>query len=223
MTKKNIGVIFSGSGYLDGTEITEGVLTLLSLDKSDLSLNIRCLAPDREQTRVMNHLTQKQMEEKRNVLIESARIARGNIEDIEKVNPNDFDAVLLPGGFGAALNLSNFSSKGGSGKILSCLADFLTEYRREDNKPLGAICIAPAIIALLLGEKKATLTIGEDKETALEIEKTGAIHQNCPVDGMVVDDKLRIVTTAAYMYADARLRDIAMGIDKCVQQVLKWI
>ena len=223
MTKKRVGVILSGSGYLDGAEIREAVLTLLSLDRSEYPLDVHCLAPDIKQDRVMNHLTQERQEgDTRSILVESARIARGEIQDLEKANPDEFHGVLMPGGFGAALNLSDFAHKGGSGKVIGPLKSFLTGFH-QNNKPLGAICIAPAIIALLLGHKRAVLTIGEDKETALEIEKTGAIHKNCPVDDIVVDEKLKIVTTPAYMYGNARLKDIAMGIDKCVKQVLKWI
>ncbi|MCY4523700.1 MAG: isoprenoid biosynthesis glyoxalase ElbB, partial [Halobacteriovoraceae bacterium] len=215
MDKKNIAVILSGSGYLDGSEISEAVLTLLALDKSKEQLNVRCLAPDREQARVINHLTEKAMDEKRNILIESARIARGKIEDIQKVNPEDFHGVIIPGGFGAALNLCDFGVKGSAGHVIKPLADFIGKYRQGKNRPLGAVCIAPAIVALLLGGDKAVLTIGEDRETAMEIEKTGATHRNCPVDNIVVDENLKVVTSPAYMYGDSRLNEIAIGIDKC--------
>ena len=133
-----------------------------------------------------------------------------------------FTVLFCPEDLELLLNLSNFALKGGAGEVVISVANFLTKYHAL-SRPLGAICISPTIIALLLGKQKATVTIGEDKETALEILKTGAIHKNCPVDNIVIDEKLKIVSTPAYMYGDARLRDIAVGIDRCVCQVLEWI
>ena len=219
---KTVGVVLSGCGYLDGSEISEAVLTLLALDRNPASLKVRCLAPSMEQTRVNDHLSGNTLDQTRNVLVESARIARGEVEDIGEVDPSEFHGVLLPGGFGAALNLSNFAERGGVGEINPHVEKFLKEFR-QDDKPLGAICISPAIVALLLGRKGVRLTIGEDEDTAAQLKKTGACHEYCPVDSVVIDEKHKIVSTPAYMYGSARLSHIAMGIDKCVDQVISWL
>lgn len=221
---KTIGVILSGSGHLDGAEIREAVLTLLALDKCQNKqgpLNIRCLAPNVEQSHVVNHLNGEKTGEKRNVLVESARIARGNIEDIAEANPDDFHGILMPGGFGAALNLSNFALHGSSGEIIPPVANFLKAFRKMP-KPVGAICISPAVVGLLLGQEGPTLTIGNDRQTAAELEKLGAKHQECRAHEVVVDERLKIATSPAYMYDDAGLKDIAEGIEKCVAQVVSW-
>ncbi|MCA9773561.1 MAG: isoprenoid biosynthesis glyoxalase ElbB, partial [Myxococcales bacterium] len=149
MAKKKIGVILSGSGVMDGSEIHESVIALLALDRA--GAEAVCMAPNIEQTRVWNHLTDKEATgETRNVLVESARIARGNIKDLAKVHAKDIDAVVMPGGFGAALNLCTFGLKGPDCEINPEVARLLEEMRKA-GKPIGAICIAPAAVARALG------------------------------------------------------------------------
>lgn len=217
---KKVAVILSGCGFLDGAEIRESVLTLLALDAHPVE--VTCLAPNIEQFHVVNHLDGNESQEKRNVLVESARIARGKIQDINCVNPSDFDAVMIPGGFGVAKNLCNFAFKGSSGSVDESIKKFLIQMHKE-NKPIGAICIAPAMMALLFGNENVKLTIGNDEGTAGEIEKLGAKHTIKSADEFEYDENSKIVTTPAYMYDDAKLTDVFIGIKGCVDQTIALI
>ncbi len=212
-----VGVILSGCGFKDGAEIREAVLALLALDRA--GADVRCFAPDVEQAVVIDHLRgEPRPGEKRNVLVESARIARGKIEDVKKAQARDLDALVLPGGFGAAMNLSTFASKGKDATVNADVARILRDMHAA-KKPIGAICIAPAVVAKALGFAHPKLTIGNDQGTAAAIEACGAVHEDCAVENFVVDRENRIVSTPAYMYG-ARLKDIATGIDKCIAEVL---
>ena len=214
-----IGVVLSGCGVYDGSEIHEAVLTLLAIDRLDCEAV--CMAPDVDLS-VINHRTSQETGEKRNVLTESARIARGNIRDIKEIGAADLDAIIFPGGFGAAKNLCDFALKGASASVNPEVARLLKEMAKA-NKPIGAVCIAPALIAAVLGGEYApTVTIGSDAGTAAEIDKTGAKHQLCPVTEFVVDAKNKLVTSPAYMLA-TRVSEVAEGIDKCVREVVKLI
>ncbi len=214
---KKIGVILSGCGVKDGSEIHEAVFTLLAIDQA--GAQALCMAPNIEHEEI-NHLTGEGTGKKRNVLLESARIARGNIQDISKVKASDIDAVILPGGFGAAKNLSDFASKGSEAKAHNEVAHLIHEMVLA-KKPIGAICIAPATIAAILGKEiSPTLTIGNDAGTASALEKMGAKHQNCPVKEFVVDEKNKIVSTPAYMLAN-RISETYEGISKLVKEVIK--
>ncbi len=212
-----VGVILSGCGYLDGSEITESVITLLALDRA--GAEVFCFAPSIEQRQVSNHLTGELTTESRNVLTESARVVRGKISDLSKANANELDALILPGGFGAALNLSSFGIEGASANIHDGLATLLREMH-EQKKPIGGICIAPALLALALGDDKPLLTIGDDVTTANELEKLGAQHKDCVVQGAVTDEQKKIVTCPAYMY-EAPIKDIASGIETLVEEVIR--
>lgn len=216
---KKIGVVLSGCGVRDGSEIHEAVLTLLAIDQCGAEAVCMAPASDFPET---NHLTMQETGAKRNVLVESARIARGNIRDIKEVRASELDAVILPGGFGAARNLCDFASKGAAATVNPEVARLLREMA-SSRKPIGAICIAPVVIAAVLGHELApAVTIGNDSATAAEIEKTGAVHRNCPVTGTVVDRDKMIVTTPAYMLAD-RISQVYEGIGKCVKDVFALI
>ena len=172
-----IGVVLSGCGVMDGSEIHEAVLTLLAIDRA--GAEALCMAPDIEQADVVNHLTNQPTKEKRNVLVEAARIARGKIRDIKTVKSNEIDALIFPGGYGAAKNLCNFASKG---KEATAHPDVihLVNNMTQARKPIGAICIAPAILAAIYrGKKKTRLTIGTDAATAKHLTEMGAEHENC--------------------------------------------
>ncbi len=215
---KKIGVILSGCGVFDGSEIHEAVCTLLSLDRA--GAEAICLAPDREQAGVVNHLTNEAGEGKRNVLVESARIARGKIGDVSGVKASELDAVILPGGFGAAKNLCTFAVDGPLATVDSGVASFLKEMHAA-GKPIAALCIAPAVLALVLGkEARPELTIGLDEGTAKAIEATGAKHANASATDIVVDKKNKIVTTPCYMLA-TRISEVAEGADKAVRALLE--
>jgi enhancing lycopene biosynthesis protein 2 len=216
---KKIGVVLSGCGVRDGSEIHEAVFALLAIDQA--GCEAVCMAPNIEFA-VTDHLTMQESGEKRNVLVESARIARGNIRDISDVTASDLDAVVFPGGFGAAKNLCDFAVKGSGASVNPEVLRLLKEIVAA-KKPIGVICIAPAMLAAALGkEVSPTVTIGTDAGTAAEIEKTGAKHQECPVTEFVVDVKNKIVSTPAYMLA-TRISEVQQGIEKCIREVVKLI
>jgi enhancing lycopene biosynthesis protein 2 len=217
MAMKKIGVVLSGCGVYDGSEIQEAVITLLAIDRQGCVAV--CMAPNVELS-VVNHLTTQETGEKRNVLVESARIARGNIRDVKGVTAAELDAIMFPGGFGAAKNLCNFATKGAAASVNPDVARLLKEMAIA-KKPIGAVCIAPAFIAAVLGkEYTPTVTIGTEAGTAAEINKTGAKHQECHVTELVVDRKNKLVTSPAFMLAN-HISEVYEGIDKCVKEVVK--
>ncbi len=213
-----IGIVLSGCGVNDGSEIHEAVITMLELDKAGAEMIV--IAPNIDQLHVINHATGEEMDDSRNVLIESARISRGNIEDIAGITSKDLDALIFPGGFGVAKNLSDYAM---AGMECSVNPDVLRLSREvhNDGKPIGVICIAPAIMAkILAGETE--LTIGFDEQTASDIDAMGAKHVLCPVDKIVVDKEKKVVSTPAYMEAKS-IKEAASGIEKLVAETLKMI
>ena len=216
---KRVGVLLSGCGVFDGSEIHEAVLTLLFLDRA--GAEIICMAPDIEQTGVINHLTCKETDEKRNVLVESARIARGEIKNIKDIGNSDLDALILPGGFGAAKNLCDFAVKGPDSTVNPQVQRIIMEMI-DAKKPVGGICIAPATLISALAEKNPEVTIGNNMDTASAIEKMGGKHIKCSVDEIHVDEQHKIVTTPAYMLGPG-IKDIAKGIEKLVKKVLELV
>lgn len=214
-----IAVILAGCGHADGSEIQEAILTLLALSKRDIDVEV--FAPNIEQMHVINHLTGKTTSENRNVLVEAARIARGDIQDINKANINEFDAIVLPGGFGAAKNLCNYATEGLDCKFNPVVEDFLIAGIKN-NKVMGFICIAPVLGAFIANKLniKAKLTIGNDKTTAGHIEKLGNEHIECKASDCVVDKKNNIVSTPAYMLGKS-ISEVSEGIDKLVGEVVK--
>ncbi len=217
--KKKIGVVLSGCGVYDGSEIHEAVFTLLALDRN--GAEAVCMAPNCELAEV-NHLTGEATGSSRNVLVEAARIARGKISDIKKVTAEQLDAVVFPGGFGAAKNLCDFAVKGADAAVQPEVARLLREMAAA-GKPICAICIAPALIAATLGREYAPeVTIGTDPGTAAAINATGSAHVSCPVTDIVVDRKNKIVSTPAYMLAQ-HIAEAADGIDKAVKATLDLI
>lgn len=214
---KKIGVVLSGCGVKDGSEIHESVITLLALDRAGAKAVM--MAPDTE-FEVVNHLTNEPTGEKRSVLAESARIARGNIKDMAEMKASDMDGIIFPGGYGAAKNLSNFATAGAKATVNPEVVRILKEMHAA-KKPIGVICIAPATLAAALGtEVHPTVTIGTDEGTASAIEQTGSKHKNCPVSEFVVDEANKIVSTPAYMLAGS-IKEAAEGIEKLVKKVVE--
>jgi len=209
-----VGVVLSGCGMYDGSEIHEATLTLFFLDRA--RAEIVCLAPNIEQVEVVDHVTGKSTGDRRGVLVEAARIARGNIKDIRQIRASDLDALLFPGGLGAAKNLCDFAVKGADCTVNPEVVRLVKEMH-EAKKPMGFICIAPVIAARILG---ATITIGIDKNIAAVIEKMGGKHIICEVDGIAVDEENKIVSTPAYMLGPT-ISKIALGIEKLVDKVLQ--
>jgi enhancing lycopene biosynthesis protein 2 len=212
-----VGVVLSGCGVFDGAEIHEATLTLFYLDRA--GAEIICMAPNVDQMDVVNHIKGETMGEKRNVLVEASRIARGVIKDIQDVKASDLDALIFPGGFGAAKNLCNFAVKGPDCTVYAGVEKLIKEMHAA-KKPIGFICIAPVIAAKVLGSFGPQVTIGNDKGTAEAIEKMGGKHVDSPVENAVIDQKNKIVTTPAYMLGPT-ISKVALGIEKVVNEVLK--
>ena len=216
MTQKKVAVILSGCGVYDGAEIHESVITLLRLDQR--GAQAQCFAPNIAQMHVINHLTGEEMPESRNVLVESARIARGEVKDIREANVEDFDALIVPGGFGAAKNLSDFAVKGAECTVQPDVLA-LAEAFAEAGKPVGLMCISPAMAAKIYGPG-VICTIGNDADTATVVNKMGATHQECDVSDIVEDKARKLVSTPAYMLAQS-ISEAASGINKMVDRVLE--
>ncbi len=218
MSRKKIGVLLAGCGVKDGSEIHEATLTLYFLSKH--GAETLCMAPNKAQADVVNHVSEEATGETRNVMIEAARIARGNIQDVSAVTADEMDGIIIPGGFGAAKNLCTFASHGAD-----CSADkgvsTLLQALYAARKPIGALCIAPTLLAKIFGKSQAVeLTIGSDAATASALEKMGAKHTTAKVDEIVVDRKNRIVTTPCYMLAQS-IKEVGDGVEKLVVEILK--
>ncbi len=217
--RTKVGVLLSGCGFLDGSEIHEAALTLLFLDQN--GAEAVCIAPDIDQSDVIDHRAKKAAGQPRNVLTEASRIARGNIKDIKDADPGEMDALILPGGFGAVKNICDFASKGAACAVQPAAERLIREMHRA-QKPLGFICIAPVIAAKVLGSFHPEVTIGNDSATAGLLEKMGARHKICKVDEIAVDEKNNIVSTPAYMLGPG-ISCVGSGIEKLVLKVLGMI
>ena len=212
---KKFAVIISGCGVFDGAEIHEAVLTLLAIDQQGASCQV--FAPDMDQYHVVNHFTGKVMEEKRNVLVESARIARGEIMPLRDLDPSQFDGLIIPGGFGAAKNLCTWAWEGDACSVNPDVEKAVTRML-EMKKPVGAMCIAPVILARILSG--TNLTTGQDKPSRDFIEKTGSVYTPTNHGEVVIDEARMIFTTPCYML-DATISQIAEGTGNIVREMLK--
>ena len=217
MTKKKIAVVLAGCGVYDGAEIHESVLTMLAIAQAGAEYDIS--APNVNQHHVVNHLTGNEMPEKRNVLIESARIARGHIKPLSELNASKADALMLPGGFGVAKNLCTFAIDGTNCDVNPDIERVIKEFHTS-GKPIGALCISPALITKVLG--KIEVTIGQDEGTASAINQMGGTHVKTTHGEIVTDHKNKIVTTPCYML-DANIMQIAEGAKNITEAVLKMI
>ena len=218
-----VAVLLAGCGHLDGAEIREAVLTLLALDQH--GAQVQCLAPDDWQAHVINHASgEVDPEGQRNILAEASRISRaGKCADVAAADPDDYDALLIPGGYGVAKNHCDFAFKGLDAEVRQDVGAFIKAFF-DARKPVGAICISPALVALCLAKegKTASLTLGDGKDIQVAMEKL--VHRYSPVPSpreIVIDDEHKLVTTSAYMFDDARLSDVWVGIERCVAEVLK--
>lgn len=219
-SSKTVGVVLAGCGVFDGSEIYEATLTLLTLDNA--GVKVICMAPDIEQAHVINHVTGDVLEaDRRNVMLEAARVARGDIKNMSNVSAGDLDALIFPGGFGAAKNLSSFAFDGSNCSVNSEVSRLIHEMH-DSRKPQAFICIAPTICAKVLGKATPILTIGNDQGTANAIETMGGQHRECTVDDIVVDENNKIVSTPAYMLGPS-IAFVAKGIEKCVLKTLELI
>jgi len=212
---KRIAVILAGSGVFDGAEIHEATLTLYAIAKHNATYEI--FAPNIDQHHVINHITGDEMPEKRNVLVESARIARGKITDLAKFDASQFDALIFPGGFGVAKNLCTFAFDGVNCKV-NIDVEKAIRSMIERKKPVGALCIAPVLLAKILGDVE--LTIGQDKGTADAVRNMGARHKETTHGDVIVDKKYKVATTPCYML-DATIAQIGDGANNVVKAILE--
>ena len=208
-----VAVVLAGCGRMDGSEVHESTLSLLYLAKGGAAY--QCFAPDEPQAAVVNHVTQKPAFESRNQMVEAGRIARGDVKPLSRANPAEFDALVVPGGNGAFKNLGK-----GPGEVHPELRRLLVAMA-DARKPIAAICIAPVLVARVLGNRGVRLTIGNDAECAAMIEKTGAKHVVCAVEGCVADEAHKIVSTPAYMLGPG-IAQVAAGIEVCIGALLRW-
>lgn len=217
-----VAVLLSGCGYLDGAEVRESVLTLLALDQHGAAY--QCIAPNALQHHVVNHITGQPVPgAERNILEEASRISRqGLCLNLADARVQDFDALIMPGGFGVAKNHCSFAFKGAEADVRPDVATFVRGFF-DAKKPVGAICIAPALVALVLqGRESTDLTLGNDAGCATAVQQLGQKHQDTPNSReIVIDEAHKLVTTPAYMFDDARLSDVFTGIERCVAEVLK--
>lgn len=211
---KKIAVILAGCGHLDGSEIRESVLTLLEIDRNGAEAHI--FAPDIKQHHVINHLSGKEMAEERNVLVEAARIARGKIKPLSELNASEFDALIMPGGFGAAKNLATIAFEGAAGTVNGMVKNVIDAFVKSE-KPVGSICISPAIVGVALKNQNPKLTLGNESNM---LEEIGVQSSKCNTDDIVFDSRLKLVSTPAYMHND-RLSKISDGIAKLVKKVVE--
>ncbi len=217
MKMKKFAVVLAGCGVYDGAEIHEATLSMYQIKKQGAEYEL--FAPDIEQHHVINHLTGDEMKEKRNVMVEAARIARGNLKPLADFNAQNFDAILFPGGFGVAKNLSSFAFDGPDCKVNPDTEKAIKAMHKA-GKPIGALCISPVLVAKILGDVE--LTIGQDKDTAGAVEKMGANHKSTGHGEVVIDAKNNLYTTPCYML-DANIVEIGEGAENIVRAILKTL
>ena len=215
--KKKIAIIIGGCGHRDGSEIHETTMTMLAVEEHGATYQM--FAPNRNQYHVLNHLDGTEMHEQRNMLVEAARIARGNILPLENFDVNQFDAVIFPGGFGVAKNFFNYAFKGMDCEVNEQIAHIIQSVHQAE-KPIGALCISPVLMAKILGN--ITVTIGQDAKTARDIEQMGATNVNTSNGDVVTDKKNKIFSTPCYML-DANLVDIHEDAYNLVEAMMEYM
>ncbi len=215
--KKKIAIIIGGCGHRDGSEIHETTMTMLAVEEHGATYQM--FAPNRNQYHVLNHLDGTEMHEQRNMLVEAARIARGNILPLENFDVNQFDAVIFPGGFGVAKNFFNYAFKGMDCEVDEQIAHIIQSVHQA-GKPIGALCISPVLMAKILGN--ITVTIGQDAKTARDIEQMGATNVNTSNGDVVTDKKNKIFSTPCYML-DANLVDIHEDAYNLVEAMIEYM
>lgn len=212
---KKFAVVLCGCGCYDGSEIHESVMTLLAIDRNECQYSI--FAPDADQYHVINHYTKQATDEKRNMLAEAARIARGDIQPLSALKVSDFDAIVFPGGFGAAKNLFTYAVEGTNAVAIPEVERVVREFYAA-HKPIGALCIAPVMIAKILGN--VTITVGVDQKTIADVESFGAKHINTQQTEVIADKENKVFTTPCYMLP-ATIGDIADCADNLIKAILE--
>lgn len=211
---KKFAIILSGNGVYDGAEIHESTMTMLAIKQQGADYDI--FAPDIDQHHVINHYSGETMDEKRNVLVEAARIARGEIKPLTRFDASVYDALVMPGGFGVAKNLSTFAFHGSSCEVNPEIEKAIRSMH-ENEKPIGALCISPVVVAAVL--QKGKYTIGQDKNTAEAIQKFGGEHVQTTHGEIIIDKDNRVFTSPCYML-DANIQQIAEGADNVIKAII---
>lgn len=224
-----IGILLSGCGVYDGAEIQEAILAMLAV--KEVGADYQCISVDKNQYHVINHLKGEEMSENRNMLIESARIARGDIKNINDINPSNIDALLIPGGFGSAKNFTTWAFNGPEGEILPEVKLLIVNMINA-GKPIAALCVSPIVIAKALEgtELHPNLTLGTTKDKSpsdisgfhVGIEQTGAKSAEKTINEVLIDENLKIVTAPCYMM-DANILDIRNNAKQAVEALIKLI
>lgn len=217
---KNILVLLAGCGAKDGAEIQEAVLTLLAINKEGAQYT--CASLNKKQKHVLNFIDDSEMDQERNMMTEAARISRGQMEDLANLSMKDFDALLLPGGFGVAKNFCSFAFDGTRASVEPEVKRIIQEAY-DMKKPIGAVCISPALVALSLAEKnpEIVLTLGTAEEANKNLTEIGVKSKSCPTTSFVVDETNKIVSSPAYMHGDSSISELEEGISKCVKAVIE--
>lgn len=217
---KKILVVLAGCGAKDGAEIHESVLTLLAIDKE--GARYECAAPNKKQHHVLNYITDEEMPEERNVMIEASRISRGKIRDLATISMKDYDALVLPGGIGVAKNLCTYAYDGLKATVDPEVKRIINEAY-DHKKPIGAVCISPALVALSLVEKNPNivLTLGTDPDTNKMLESIGVKSKECLTTAFIKDEQNRIACSPAYMHGSSRISELEQGISQCIKTVIE--
>lgn len=213
---KKVAVVLTGCGAKDGSEINETVTLLLALDQH--YVEYQAFAPDENQYEVCNHITGQVVNEKRNMMVEAARIVRGKILPLSRFNANDFDALLFPGGFGAAKNIFTYAYDGINFKVNKDVEKAICDIHAQ-GKPIGAMCIAPLMVAKVLGNVNVTMGSGKCQQ-AKEIEMIGCKHTETTHGGVAIDKENKVFSTPCFML-DATLKDIYQGAWNLVETMMK--
>jgi len=218
--QKNVLVLLAGCGAKDGAEIQESVLTLLAIKKE--GCNYTCASLNKNQKHVLNFIEDSEIDQERNMMVEAARISRGQMEDITNLSMKDFDALVIPGGFGVAKNFCSFAFDGTKASVEPEIKKIIQEAY-ELKKPIGAICIAPALVALSLVDKNPniTMTLGTAQEANKNLTEIGVKFKTCPTSSFTVDEENKIVSSPAYMHGDSTIVELEEGISKCVKAVVE--
>lgn len=210
-------VVLSGCGVFDGAEIHEAVMALYAIDKAGWSYQV--FAPNVAQHHVINHLTGEALNESRNVMVEASRIARGKIKPMTEYHASDFDTLIFPGGFGVAKNLCTYAFDGSDCRVDRVVEEAIIATHKA-GKPIGAMCIAPVIIARVLGN--VTVTIGNDTRTAADIVKMGGKHEIKRHGEVSVDRENLIVTVPCYMLGSS-ISEIASDAEALIKAIGKLV
>ena len=213
---KKVAIILSGCGGLDGSEIGETICSILALEGGGFSW--KAFSMDKLQKKVISALSMKEMNEKRNMMEESARITHGKIEDISKLEVNEFDVLWLPGGYGMVCSFSDIGEKGENGSVSSEISTVIKKFH-EQKKIIVGICIAPSVIAKSLEKVQLTITLGEAENFYSLLKRLGHNPKKVTSSEFIYDKEHKIYSTPAYMDKNASCLKIFHTCQKIVGSI----